>query len=178
MAGAVQKSDIQKYMWVYINILSKRMLRRKVISIQCHFDATMLINKHFAVFLKTIHTEEVHHRNLCKAENGEVRRRRGAQISYSSLFSIRIVAYRYVLPIEINRSYQRALAYTCTWHGRLSEGIITVNTSRGRLIHLVGGWYISWAVEVLELQNSEICAGRHRLWLATHRTRSCWDGRY
>jgi len=34
--------------------------------------------------------EEVHHHNSCKAENGDVRLRRGAQISYSSLFFIRI----------------------------------------------------------------------------------------
>jgi len=48
----------------------------------------MLIYKHFAVFLKTLLTQEVHHRYLCKAENGDIRRRPGAQISYSSLFSI------------------------------------------------------------------------------------------
>jgi len=66
----------------------------------------MLIYKHFAVFLKTIHTEEVHYRNLCKAENGDVRQTRSAQISYSSLFSISIDDYRHVLPIEINRMLQ------------------------------------------------------------------------
>jgi len=37
--------------------------------------------------------KEVHYRNvLCKAENGDVRRRRSAQISKSSLYSIRINA--------------------------------------------------------------------------------------
>ena len=41
--------------------------------IQCHFDATLLIVKHIAVFLKTIPTKEVHHRNYRKAKNGDVR---------------------------------------------------------------------------------------------------------
>ena len=81
-------------------------VKRHIMRIRCYFDATKLKNKHFAVFLKTIHTKEVHHHNLCKAENVDVRRRRGAQISYSSLFSIWIDVYRHVLPIEINRTLQ------------------------------------------------------------------------
>ena len=76
-----------------------------IMRMRCQFDATMLIYKHFAVFLKTIHTEEVHHRNFCKAENGDV--------SYSSLFSIRIDAYRHVLPIEINITLQECC--TCIY---------------------------------------------------------------
>ena len=51
-------------------------VKSHIMRMRYHFDATMLIHKHFAVFLKTIHTEDVHHRNLCKAENGDVRRRR------------------------------------------------------------------------------------------------------
>jgi len=53
--------------------------------IRSYFDATMLIYRHFVhgIF---IHTQAVHYRNLCKTENGDVRRRRGAQISYSSFF--------------------------------------------------------------------------------------------
>jgi len=66
-------------------------------------------------FYKTIHTEEVHYRNLCKAENGNVRHRRGIQISYSSLFSIRIDAYRNDLPIEINISLQECFKSTCIY---------------------------------------------------------------
>ena len=69
----------------------------------------MLIYKHFAVFLKTIHTEEVHYRNLCKAEN--VRQTRSAQISYSSLFSVRIGAYRHGLSLEITRMLQECHLY-------------------------------------------------------------------
>jgi len=45
--------------------------------IRCHFDAIMLI---LWYFLKTIH--RVPHRDLCKAENGDVRRRRGTHISW------------------------------------------------------------------------------------------------
>jgi len=82
-------------------------------SIQCHFDAIMLIYKHFAVLLKTIDTEEVHKCNLCKAENDDIRRRRGAQISYSGLFSIWIDACRHFLPIEINRTLQECFNNTC-----------------------------------------------------------------
>jgi len=69
-------------------------------------------------------------------------RRRGAHISYSSLFFIRMDTHRHVLPVEINRTLQEYFKSTCI------------------------------------LQNSEICAGRHRRWLAMHRTRSCWDGWY
>jgi len=83
--------------------------------IRRHFDATMLIYKYFAVFLKTIHTKEVHHPNLCKAEKGDVRRRLGAQFSYSSLFFIRIDAYRHVLPIEIDRTFQECFKNTCIY---------------------------------------------------------------
>ena len=41
--------------------------------------------------------------------NGDVRRRRGAQINYSSLFSIRIDSYRHVSSIEINKTLQEHL---------------------------------------------------------------------
>jgi len=67
----------------------------------------MLIYKQIAVFLKPIHTEEVHHCNVCKAENGDV--------SYSTLFSIRIDPYRHVLPIEINRTLQECFKSTCIY---------------------------------------------------------------
>ena len=99
--------------------------------IRCHIHAIMLIYKQFAVFLKTIHTDEVHRRNLRKADNGDVRWKRGAQISYSILFSIRLDAFRYVLSIEINRtqSVWRALVYT--WYGRFSD-VSTDKTYRSR----------------------------------------------
>jgi len=59
--------------------------------------------------------KEVYHHNVCKSENGEVRQRRGAQISYSSLYSIRINAYRHVLPIEINKMLQQCFKSTCIY---------------------------------------------------------------
>ena len=33
-------------------------VKSPIMRIRCHFDATMLIYKHFAVFMKTIHTEK------------------------------------------------------------------------------------------------------------------------
>jgi len=61
----------------------------------------------FCGALKTIHTKEVNHHNLCKAENGDVRWSWGPQISYSSLFSIMMMtSYRHILWIEINRMIQ------------------------------------------------------------------------
>jgi len=56
-------------------------VKSHIMRLRCYFDATMLIYKQFAVFLKTIHTKEVHHRNLCTAENGDVSLRCGSQIS-------------------------------------------------------------------------------------------------
>ena len=50
-------------------------VKSHIMRIRCHFDATLLIYKHFAVILKMKHTEEVRHFNLCNAENGDVRRR-------------------------------------------------------------------------------------------------------
>ena len=73
--------------------------------------------------------KEVHHHNLCKAENGDVRQRRGAQISYSSLFSIRIDdTFCQLKSTLIYNNISRALVYT--WHGRFSDRN-TVNTSLG-----------------------------------------------
>jgi len=46
-------------------------------------------------FLKTIQSEEVHHRNFCKAENDDVRRK-----------------HRSVLSIEINRTLQECFKST------------------------------------------------------------------
>ena len=60
----------------------------------------------FAVFKKKIHMKEVHHGNVCKAENGVVRQRRGAQIIYSSLYSIRINAYRHVCQLKSTKHYK------------------------------------------------------------------------
>jgi len=57
-----QKSDIQKYKKTHASIFRVKNILR--------------------YFLKEIHTQEVHHRILCKAENGDIRRKRGAQISY------------------------------------------------------------------------------------------------
>ena len=65
-------------------------VKRHIMRIRCYFDATKLKNKHFAVFLKTIHTKEVIQRNLCQEENGDVSRRGGTLISYLILFSISI----------------------------------------------------------------------------------------
>ena len=79
-----------------------------------------------------IHTKEVHHRNYRKDENGDVRRRHGAKISYSSLFSIRIDAYRHVLPIEINRMLQECLEHL---HILGTVDVVTVVL----IIHLVDG---------------------------------------
>ena len=83
----------------------------------------MLIYKHFAVFLKTIHTEEEHHRNLYNEENVDVSQKYGAQISYSNLFSIRIGAYRHVLQIGINIKLHECFKNTFK---------STDSTSRGR----------------------------------------------
>ena len=55
------------------------------------------VDLHVSVFLKTVHSDKVHHRNECQAENGDVRRRGGPQTSYSILFSISIEVYRHVL---------------------------------------------------------------------------------
>ena len=104
-------------------------VKSHIMRIRSQSDATMLIYKHFAVFLKTIHTKEVHHHNVCKEENGDVRR--GAQISYSSLISIRIDAYRHVLSIEINRTLQECFKSTIL-------GIVDLATV-ARIIHYVGG---------------------------------------
>jgi len=88
------------------------LMKTHIMRIQCHFDATILIYLHFAVFLKTIHSEEVYHRNLCKAENGDIRR--GAEISYSSLFFCQMKS------TERYTNVSRTLAYT--WHDRFSNG--------------------------------------------------------
>jgi len=64
----------------------------------------MLNYKKIAVFLKTIRTIEVYDR-----KNGDVRRIRGALISYSILFFVKIDAYRHVLPIESTEKLQECL---------------------------------------------------------------------
>ena len=73
-------------------------VKSHIMRIQCHFHDIMLIYKHFAVFLKTMHTDEVHRRNLCQAEIGQ-RQTKRTDLSYSILFSISIDAYRHVLSI-------------------------------------------------------------------------------
>ena len=101
------KIYVSLFKWFEQTHVSITPVKCHIMGIPCHIDASMLIYKHFAVFSKMIHTKEVHHRNLCKAESDDVRRRRGAQISCSILFSIRIDAYRHVLPIEINKTLQK-----------------------------------------------------------------------
>ena len=108
--------DIQKYMWVYFNVLSRRM--HPFSRWKSYHENTMSFWRNYVdlqTFLKTKYTEEVHHRNLRKAEKGDVRRRRATQISYSSLFSIRIDAFRHVLTIEINRMLQEYFKNTCIY---------------------------------------------------------------
>ena len=81
------------------------------------------------MFLETIHTKEVHHHNLCKAENGDVRRRRGAQTSYSSLFSSGLTPIDTFCQLKSTDRYNNVLsALVYTWHDRFSDGS-TDNTS-------------------------------------------------
>ena len=101
--------------------------------IRCHFDVTMLIYKHFAVFFKNNTYESSTHRNLFKTVNGNFRRRRGAQISYLRLFQSGLTpidTYCQIKSTERYKNVSRALAYT--WHGRLSDGSTYDNTSHGR----------------------------------------------
>ena len=117
--------------------LSRRMhpfSRWKVISWEYDVILTPLcrLTNFFLVFLKTIYTEEVHHGKLCKAENGEVRQRRGA---HKSAFQVCFLSgltpidpFCHLKSTERNMNVSRTLAHT--WHGRFSDSS-TDNTSRG-----------------------------------------------
>ena len=76
LAGAVQKSDIQKKMFwadACVHLHDEKSYPANTMSFwRHHVDL-----KTFCGILKTIHREE-HHRNLCKGENGDVRQRHGA----------------------------------------------------------------------------------------------------
>ena len=90
--------------------------------IRCHFHAIMLIYNHFAVFLKTIHMEKVHHRNLCKTENGDVRQRHH-WTSYIFLIWSRIYEeHDLIIELRSVMWYKNAtIIKPCLVHERLPE---------------------------------------------------------
>ena len=120
----------------YLNVLSRGMrpfTRWKVIS--CQYDVIFTPPFWFTNILgifKTTHTNEVHHRNLCQSENGDVRRKRGAHISHEVYFPSGLTpidTYCQLKSTERYKNVSRALAYT--WNGRFRDGS-TDNTSRRR----------------------------------------------
>ena len=108
--------------------------------LHCDFDATVLAYKHFAVFLKMIHTKKV------TSDEDTVHRSVILVCFPSGLTPIDISCQ--LESTECYNNVSRALAYS--WHGRFSDGS-TDNTSCG------------WPEVYLELCNSENRAGRHQL---------------
>ena len=102
--------------------------------VRCHFDATMLIYKHFALFLKPIHTEELHHCNCFKQKmamsDEDTAQRSAIQVCFPSGL-MPIDTFCQLKLTECYKNVSRALTYT--WHGRFSDGS-TDDTSRGRPI--------------------------------------------
>ena len=80
-------------------------VKSHLMRIRSQFDAIMLNKERYAVFLRNDMYDKSTPLQLVLSRS-DVRRRRGALISYSILFSVKIDAYRHVLPIEINRQLQ------------------------------------------------------------------------
>ena len=102
--------------------------------IRCHFDATILIYKHFEVFLKS----DTHGRRtpsqlvLSRKWQRQTKTRRTDRL-YKFVFSSGLTLIGTVCQLKSTKRYKnvsRALTYT--WYGRFSDGS-TDNTSRGLL---------------------------------------------
>ena len=99
--------------------------------IRCHIHAIMLIYKHFAVFLKTMHTDEVHRRNhkqKMATSDEDAAHRSAIQFRFPSVLAP-IITFCQFKSTEHYKGVWRALVYT--WHGRFSD-VSTGNTYRGR----------------------------------------------
>ena len=113
-----------------------------------------------------IFKKDTHNRSTCvklimSASDKDAVHISAIQVCFPSWLTLIGTIYQLKLTYRY-KNVSRALAYT--WHGRFSGGS-TNNTSCG-------------LPKYTNLQEREVRARRHRLWLATHRTRSCWNGRY
>ena len=141
---------------------SIRTLKSNIIRIWFHFDATILIYKHFEVFFKMIHTGEVYHCNISKKWRRQTKTRHTDQLFKLVFHQDWRLSTRFANWNEHN--------VTRMFKENLHILVMIYLVTLARIIRLVG----DRSIRIAELWNP----GRaYRLWLATHRMRSCWDGR-
>ena len=101
--------------------------------IRCHFDATILIYKHFEVFLKKRYTWKKYTIATCVKQklvtsDENAAHKSPIQVSFPSGLTA-FDTFRQLESTERYKNVSRALTYT--WNGRFSDGS-TDNTFRGR----------------------------------------------
>ena len=81
-------------------------VKRHSLRTRCHFDATMLMYKHFEIFFENDTHERSEPSQLVLGRKWRRQTKTRRTYTLFKFFSIRIDAYRHILPIEMNRTLQ------------------------------------------------------------------------